>query len=101
MLRWQNDEGTRLSEKYGFVQVGESSAVRYNDGEFCDWLVRGPARVGAAPHDQMRRRAAIERAEEEIGERLASGADSGVHPEPFELVHAAWCGEEQEPAGAT
>lgn len=90
MLRWQNDQGSRMRQEFIVQIIGEDGTSAGNPESFLKWLMR-PAKdgEGAGPMDNGRK--LFLAAQKALDMRLDSVSNVDLHPENSQPVSAAWC----------
>jgi len=90
MLRWQNDQGTRMRQEFMVQLVHEDGSTSSNPENFLMWLMR-PAQDRGNASAPDRGRELFTSAMQALDKRLAAVSNTDLHPENRQPVSAAWC----------
>jgi len=86
ILRWQDDQGRRLRQEYGVVQITEEGGVETNSDEFSHWL-KLPVVDGALQSlSGSLTKKLFAAGKKEMDKRLAEVSSMNLHPENLQVV---------------
>ena len=90
MLRWQNDQGTRMRQEYTVLEVSQDGQVKVNPESYSTWLLDNTTDSESDgnkdPEIKLKRSAA----EAALDKKLSDLSNTYLHPENWEYVNAAW-----------
>lgn len=95
-LRWQDDRGLPLSERY-MALIRDGSEVQVNPPSFSEWLL-SPAADQLAPAAPDP--AAWEDFERQMNVLLSSGASDELHPSGYNVSGVGWSGRAEGQNGS-
>lgn len=89
MVRWQNDQGSRMREEYTAVLLRADGSHGTNPEDYQQWLLHAAAE-GRHAGPRVRARPLREAAEVEMDKRFALISNTDLHPENRQLIGAGW-----------
>lgn len=89
LLRWQNDQGSRMRQEFATYEVTADSSITFNPQGFSEWLKQA-AQTGDITTDRKQNEAWFSAAENAADQRLAEVSNQYLHPENMQWVSAAW-----------
>lgn len=90
MLRWQNDQGSRMRQEFAIQLINKSGLSLRNPESFLMWLLR-PAQDGGNAIPLEKGRELFASAMQALDGRLKEISNTDLHPENLQPVSAAWC----------
>jgi len=89
LLRWQNDQGSRMRQEYTAYWVKPSGDVQTNPDAFAEWL-KTTAITGTLTPVREENQALFKQAELAADKRLEAVSNIHLHPENNQWVAGAW-----------
>ena len=89
LLRWHNDQGSRLRQEYTAFQVQKNAQVNTNPQIFSDWLLQ-PATTGTVITNKQHNIELFRKAEQAADKRLAEVSNQYLQPENNQWITAGW-----------